>query len=310
MKLALPSLAAAAVLCLSTVALAAPPRSRLAAEGALPGDQDAIATVNVKTSRTSELFKKYFPLLLKEERDVGEGLAKVKSTCGIDPMNAIADVTVGVSEDRRGALFIALDGVSESKMLDCVKKLAKSEAGATLTAKKSGFVTVLSSDKKESSLHFAWLPGDVLVLTMQPEDRAELTRMISGQGSFGRTALGQLFAKVSPDSAIGLAWTKGIRERGVEIQNGTLALEYAAKRYSLTVSAATPSNDEAEKTASLVKMAPAALSAIKGVPKAAEKLAKNLKARADGNRVELSLTADEVDVLSIANWAADRGKLK
>jgi hypothetical protein len=307
MKLAIASIFAVSTLLSAATSFAAPPRSRVAAEAALPGDQEVIATIDAKTARSTDLFKKYFPLLLKEEGKAANDLAELKKLCGIDLVAVVDDVTVGVDEQKRGAAFVALKGLSQANVLDCASKLAKA-GGAKLTFKKVGFITQISSDKNLEKNHFAWLPGDVLVISTKPEDRAELQRLLDGHGSFATSSIGQLFAKVPAEAAIGLAWTKSIREKGIEIQRGSLSLGYASKAYNLKLAADVPTADEAEKTATLVKMAPAALGALGGAPPVLEKLARSITAKANGKQVEIGLSAPEADVLAIAKWAEEQSK--
>lgn len=307
MKRVFSYVAASAVLAWSTFAAAAPPRSRAAADRLLSSDAEIVATVNTKTLRTTDLFKKFVPELLKKERQVDTALTKIKAQCSINPIESIDDITVGVDPQEKGVVFVAVSGVDEKKFVDCVKKLGKSEGGKTITATKRDLVTELKSDGEAEALYFAWLPENVLVLASDPLKRDLLEKKIGGKGAFAGTALGKRFQAVAEDAAIGLAWTKQIKQQGLSVREGSLMLGYKAKAISAAVSVLLPSADEATQAAALVSMLPGMMGAVKDAPPELGKLVKSVAAKANGSELTVSASAPEGDLMKIAKWAEKNG---
>jgi hypothetical protein len=307
MKRVFSYVAASAVLVWSTFAAAAPPRSRAAADRLLASDAEIVATVNTKTLRTTELFKKFVPELLKKERQVDSALTKIKSQCAMNPIESIDDITVGVDPQEKGVVFVAVSGVDEKKFVDCVKKLAKSEAGKTITATKRDLVTELKSDGEADALYFAWLPENVLVLATDPLKRELLEKKIGGKGAFAGTALGRRLQAAPEDAAIALAWTKVIKQQGLSVREGSLVLGYKAKAISAAVSVLLPSADEATQAAALVSMLPGMMGAVKDAPPELGKLVKTVAAKATGSELTVSASAPEGDLMKIAKWAEKNG---
>jgi hypothetical protein len=291
------------VLAWSALASAASPRSLAAAESVLPADVELVAAANMKTLRTSQLYARAFGELVGAERDVREGLGKVKQSCGIDAEKVVDDLTVGIDRGEDGGIFVALSGVTEKQFLDCITKIAKEEAGEQLTAKKTGAVTELSTSKSTKKLYFAWLPGDVLVFASEPDDKALLDRVLGGKGEVKRTKAWQRLKAHDQESVLLAGWTKKIPGSGLDLKSGSLGLLYKAGKVRAETLLETGSKEDAEQIAAATKVVGSMLGLPKDAPKQLEAILKSIEAKTNGAEVKVSASAAEGDLLAILDWA-------
>lgn len=302
-------LVAPALVVISTVANAAPTKSFTAATSSLPADMEILGSSNVKALRSTEVFKKVFPQLLKTDKDIPEGLDKVKKQCGIDPVTAIDDVTVGLDSKEKGAFFIAVNGVTEQKLVDCIVKLGKSEK-ETITSKKIGNLTELKGDKG-NTIYFAWLTGDVLVIASEPEDKATLERMLGGKGALTKSGkLAGRIAKATPDAALTVMWAKSFPIEKMTLKSGDLTLSDVAGQVTAATSLEMASAKEAEQLVDAAKTVQKLLPLPKDAPKEIDKILKTLDAKASGAEAKISVQSSEKDLMTVIQWALDQAMPK
>ncbi len=286
MKKALVFLAVPALALWTAVASAAPNKSFTVAKDVLPSDILVIGSSNLKSLKSTKTFQSVFPALVKSERDVADGLDKVKKSCGIDPVNAIEDVTVGVTDKDKGLILVTLTGVTEQKLLDCAGKIAKAETGETVTSKKTGDIIELKSDKGGKSLYLAFLKGDVLAFGSDPTDKALLERMLGGKGGIQRGSLAPFMSKLTFDSALAVAWSKQMPIEKWTMKGGSLDVAIASSNVTASTTVKLGSSKEASEVAS---MAQKELARAQGsVPKELDPVAKSLTVKAAGDDVVAS----------------------
>ena len=100
----------------TSVAWAAPTKSFTAAVASLPADTETIGSSNLKSLRSTQIWKTMFPELLKMEQDIPEAIDKVKKSCSIDLVGAADDITLGIDSKESGAVFISVAGVTEDRL--------------------------------------------------------------------------------------------------------------------------------------------------------------------------------------------------
>jgi hypothetical protein len=277
MTMRLAWLAVPAALLFSNVAFAAT-KSVTAATASLPSDTEIVATSNVKSLRGTQTFQKLFPQLLKVDKDVPEGLSKIKKTCGFDPVASIEDVTMGLGPKEEGAFFVTVAAaVTEQKIVDCATKLAKQEK-ETLTATKTGSITELKSDKG-SSLFFAMTSDNVLVIAK----------------------VGQKLQKLRDDAVLSVVFAKEQKIEGMTVKGGDLTLAVKSGVVDLSATVEMSSKKEAEQVVTFVKTVNG-IPMPKGAPKEAEKIAKSVDAKSQGAEAIVTATASEKDLLAVAGW--------
>lgn len=301
MKKALVFVAAPALLLWASVAAAAPNKSFTVAKDVLPADIQVIGSSNVKTIRSTATFQKLFPQLVRMERDVADGLDKVKKTCAIDPVNAIEDVTVGVADKDKGLILITVSGVTEQKLTDCVAKIAKAETGETVTAKKTGDVIELKSSKNGKSLYLAWLKGDTLAFASDPTDKALLERLIGGKGAVSKGALAPFMNKLAFDSALAVAWAKQMPVERWSMKGGSLDVAISGSSVKGTTTVKLGSAKEASEVAA---MAQKELSRAQGnLPKEIDSVAKSVTITASGDDVTVTASTTESNLAALLQLA-------
>lgn len=293
-------LAAFAVLLVAARADAAPTKSFTAATASLPSDIEVLGTSNLKTLKATDTFKKLFPELLKSSKEANEVISKIKKNCGVDPVTAFDDVTLGIDKSDDGAVFLATNGLTEQKVVDCFVKIGKGE-GAAITSKKTGNITELKSDKTKNSLFFAWLTGDVLVVATEPENKALLERMLNGKGAIAKGKLGTRIAKADPSAALVVLWAKQMPIDKMTLKTADLTVTTSGGNVNVATTLEMGSSKEAENVASVANSLPSVIKP-KGAPKELEKVLKSVSAKASGAEVKITAAATEKDLVTIAMW--------
>ncbi|NUP06358.1 MAG: hypothetical protein HOW73_09905 [Polyangiaceae bacterium] len=301
-KLALLVLSAFAFLFVSSAASAAT-KSFTAATANLPSDIEVLGTSNLKSVRSTETFKKVFPELLKMGGKFGDGIDKVKKECGIDPVTAFDDATVGVGAKDEGAIFIAMNGVTEQKLLDCVSKIAKSSNKATVSSKKTGSITEVKNDKSGDTLYFAWLTGDVLVVATDPDNKALLEKMTGGKGGLSKSKVGGRIGKLDSNAALSVVWGKQLPVDKMTVRNGELTLAASGGNLTATTTVEMGSQKEAEQVAAAANAISAFVNVPKGAPKEVDRILKTLSAKSSGAEVKISAQSTERDLAVVLGWA-------
>lgn len=301
-KLVLGVLSAVVVFFASFTARAAT-KSFTAATASLPSDIEILATSNLKSVRGTETFKKLFPELLKKSREAGDTVDTIKKECGIDPTTAFDDATLGLEKRERGAVFIAMSGVTETKLLDCVSKIAKSKTKSTVTSKKTGNVTEVKNDKSGDTLYFSWMAGDVLVLATDPEDKALLEKMIGGKGGVSKSKVGARLAKIDSTAALSVIWGKVTPVDKMTVKNGELTLTASRGNVTVATTVEMGSSKEAEQVAAAANLLSTFVNVPKSAPKELDKILKSLTAKASGSDVNITASSTEKELVTVLQWA-------
>lgn len=278
----------------------AAPRSLAAATARLPETVDALATTHLKAVRATKLFSTLFPALLEEADELADGLAKVKKVCQIDAVGSIEDATFAGTTGRDGAVFLAISGVDEAKAVACATKVAKAELGSDAKAEKvtwkaDGTLYRLASDKSKEELFFAWLPGDVVVIADDPEDKAQLEKMVSGKGNIRKSKVASRLTKLDPNAAVSAVWGKEEKFEGKTVRGGAVTVKVAGGRVTADATAEMESSKDAQEVVSMIELAKSFLG--KMAPGA------SVDARSSGADVVIRADVPEADLIKAADEA-------
>lgn len=295
-------LSCALVSLLLTSAAGATTKSLAAASASLPSDIEVLASSNLKSVRSTETFKTIFPELMKLGGEVGAAVDTVKKECGIDPVKAFDDATIGLDKKDKGAVFFAVSGVSEQKLLECVGKVAKAENKSTISSKKSGLITEVKNDKSGETVFYAWLPGDVLVVATEIDDKPLLERMIGGKGGLAKSPVAARLTKMDPQAALSAAVAKQIPVDKMTVKGANLNVVAASGNVTATTILEMGSKKEAETLASLATMA-SVVAKPKGAPKELERLLKSINASSSGAEATISAQSTEKELAVVLGWA-------
>lgn len=295
--------AAVATLLVAGVASAAPTESFTSASANLPGDIEIVASSNVKTVRSTDTFKKLLPEVLKMAGKANEGIEKVKKTCGIDPITAFDDLTIGLDKREKGAVYVNVNGVTEAKLVECLTKIGKAINSSTVTTKKTGNITEVKSDKGSDSLFFAWLTGDILVVATEPDDKALLERMIGGKGALAKSKLATRLGKADSSAALSVVFARDVPVEKMTVKNGDVTVNVAGGNIDVAATGEMATSKEAEAVAQAANKVATMVSLPKNAPKELEKMLKSVSAKASGAEVKITARTTEKDLLTVALWA-------
>lgn len=287
---------AAVVALLPAAAFAAPSKAWNAAKSVHP-EMPIIAGVDVASAKSSETFKKFYPLLIQQKPEVQEVLDKLKTTCKFDPFTAInsAVAVVDDSANNTGAFYIALTGWNAVKLADCAKKVAKADKKQlTVGPIKKGIqeLTMKGEDKK---MYLGWIGKDVLVVATDPSDRALVEKVLTSKGG-GVT--GGMAAKIDTSATVWMAVVKeqaiqpGITMKGLY---GTVKVAQGNVAGDLHV----VTGDEKQATSLVTAFNKEMPTVQKGLPPAAQALVKSLKMTSAGAEVNATASAPEKDLLGL-----------
>ncbi len=195
-----------------------------AARDNLPSGTSVLIGVNLTTITKSALFSTMFPLLLDRQPDAKRGLELIKSTCDIDPLTAIQSVVVGTdAAQSQGAIYIAVSGIDQAKITSCIEHAARASGvgDAKLTVTKDGAITELAVDKDKA--YIGWIGTDVLVISLDIKDKAQLQRWMGNKGGFATSEVARASKKVDTAAA---AW--GVSSVSRDVEGMQMTLGYGA----------------------------------------------------------------------------------
>jgi hypothetical protein len=289
-------LAVAALALLPSIAVAGPSRAWNAAKGVHP-EMPIIAGIDVASAKSSETFKKFYPMLIEKKPEVQDVLDKLKKTCKFDPFTAINSAVAVVDDqnDNTGAFYIALTGWDAAKLGACAKKVAKGEKKDLAVGPVKKGVQELTMKGESKKMYLGWIGKDVLVVATDPSDRALLDKVLTGKGG-GTT--GGMAAKIDTGATVWMAVLKQQEiQKGITMKGlyGTVKIAKGTVDGDLHV----VTGDEKQAT-SLVTAFNKEMPKIKsGLPPAAQSLATSLKMSSAGAEVQATATSPEKDLLGL-----------
>jgi len=293
-----------AALLLFALTAHADPKSWTAVKSRVPADANVVVGIDLAQLAKSPSYALVIQSFLDGERDAKEGLAMVKSGCGIDVMTAITDITIigKVGKGDHALIAIGLSGVDQTSAMACLQTVAEHDAGgAKVIAKTRGKVTEYSVEGTSKKLYAAWLAKDVVALSDDPFEKGKLDKVLGTKAARGD--LKAMLAKVTTTSPVFVAIAK--KEKSTDV-GGTLkggygTVEMSAGSFTGTAhvvmsNAAEASNLEAIVTTGLAEMQP---QVAKQLPDLAKVLAA-IKVATSGVEVTLTGSITEKLLLTVA----------
>lgn len=203
---------------------AAQSKSWAAVKGSVTPQAAFVFGINADPIRKTQTWSTVLKMFLDGEEDAKQAFDMIKSNCQIDVPSVVSDVTAIMKADEKPLVVLGLSGgLDEAKVVACLEKIGNSLAGNTgaplkLTAKKKGKITEYSVPGEAKKIYVAWLAADVLAFTDDPNDKAKLTKMLTGKAAKGD--LGKWLPKVSTAAPIWFAVAKKSRETAGTILGG------------------------------------------------------------------------------------------
>ena len=149
-----------------------------AAKSVLPGGMLVVGGADVNSVRASALFQKMWPALIAQSGAPADVLDAVKTTCNVDALASIDSVAVAVNDGGKGAFVIALKGLTQPQVEDCITKLAASKAGKLAIAHTGQIATY--SGVGDKSFSVKWLEKSTFMVTTEPGDPSSYKAMTAG----------------------------------------------------------------------------------------------------------------------------------
>lgn len=198
-------LALAGALCLLPLrANADASKAWAAAKVNLPAETHVLVGMDLAAVTSSSLFSMMFPMLLSQQPDVKTGLELVKTTCKIDPMKAIDGFVVGTGKDSdEGAVFLALSGVDEAKLVSCLEAIAKSKKvpDSKIAVTRERGITQLSTGSGDK-VYVKWFGKNVVALPLDVDNKAQLQKWAGTKNGLGKALVGKATAKVNTRATV------------------------------------------------------------------------------------------------------------
>jgi len=287
------------VLAMSSVAYAGDSKAWTAAKKVLPAKLFVVFGVNAGSIRASDLYAKLLPMALDKAGDAKSHLQEIKDTCGVDVPGAIDSMVVGVDEDGKGTIVIALKAMAQKDVDGCLGKLVKAHGGK-LTSDKAGELVRYHMDSKDSDLYFRWLGKDVFAVATDPTDKAASVAATAG-GIASDKQMSPLLASSKTTAAMWFAInkTQDIEQvhakmtgmyGNAELKTGNVAIDG-----HLLLDSDKAAGDVANQATAMIPM----LSASGKVPPSMTALVKSLVIKAAGKEVVITAQAPEQDVIDI-----------
>lgn len=291
----------AALLVVPSIATAGSSKAWNAAKKVHP-DAPIIAGIDVKSAKDSEMFKKFFPILLEKKKDAKEVLDRLQKECAFDPFTAVNSV-VAVMHDKadgggesKGAFYIALNAGWNAKTVgECAQKIAKTEKKEIKVGPVKKNLQELEMVGKTDRMYLGWLGKDVLVISTDPTDKTFAEAMITGKG---KGEAGKLAKKLDTAATV---WMAVIKEqsiqKGIDMKALYGTVKLAKGNFAADARIVTGDKDQATNLVTafnteIPKMAGS-------LPAAAQLMVKNMKMKAAGAEVQASTNAPEKDVMDL-----------
>jgi len=195
-------LGAFAMIASASSAAMADTRAWTEAKNVLPGGLQVVVGVNVANVRTSQIFQAMYPMLLAQAGEGKEGLDLIKKDCGIDVLQTVDSLVVGMDANQKGLIVVGLKGVDQAGVQGCLTKVAADkEPGKKITANQlPGGVTEFSATGENEKLYVKWLAKDVIAMGTEPTDQAFLGKMTAG--GLKSDAVGKAAGSVNGDAGL------------------------------------------------------------------------------------------------------------
>lgn len=206
----------------------------------VPAGTILVGGADITAIRATPSFPKLVQWLASEEKDVGAMLDLVKATCGMELPAMFGDIAFSIDDKEKGLIVIALSGIDQPKLTDCVTKvIAKVEPKAKLVVKPAGKLTEYSIGQGDDKLYAAWLAPDLVAISIEERGHAPLDAMLAGAAPTGDLAT--YVGKIATPPA---AWAAfAINDDGVKGGYGTMALGSTLK-FALRLTAMTPKDGD------------------------------------------------------------------
>jgi hypothetical protein len=307
------SLALAAFFSIAATVAAAPAaraesKAWTAAKKSLPGNLQVVVGMNFGAIRSSQLFQMMWPMMIKQAGDAQTKLDAIKTSCGIDFVNALDSMVVGMDASEKGAVVLALKGTSQKDLEACLTKVAKAD-GKTAKITKAGPITQYSG-MGGKDVYVKWLDKDVVELATQVEDKALLGTMTAG-GVDKDKALKAPLASSKTDAAI---WGVVNKAQDLDQLHAKMTLGYGSAdvksgqistELHLVLDSAKAATDGAAQATQQL----AAAKKSGQIPPAFASLLSSLQIKAMGPEMIVSAAMAEKDVLGlITQFAMGGGK--
>ena len=190
-----------------------------AARDNLPASTRAVGALDVAAIVKTAAFGKIFELVMKEERDLREAHALVKKACQVDPLAVIEGVVVaGDPRQDAGVVFLQLS-LDRAKATACLEATLRAMGNPKAQLKLDGNIAAVSVGR--DTAYLAWVTGDVVAISLEPEKKDALQAWIGQKGAFAKTASGALaLAKGTVSGSVRgtFADAKGARDAQAEMQ--------------------------------------------------------------------------------------------
>ena len=171
-----------------------------AAKTNLSKDTTVLIGLDLTQLTKSTLFTMAFPMILSQQPDVKEGLELLKTTCQLDPLKVVTNIVVGTDDaQKHGAMFVALDGVDQPRIVSCLEAVAKAKGkDSKVVVTTDGKITELSvGDKK---VYLTWIGTNVLALPLDFANKADLAAWTTK--GLAKSKVGKAVTKVNTGNAI------------------------------------------------------------------------------------------------------------
>lgn len=294
--------AAAALGALPQHADADPARAWAVARDNLPAQTALVIGADLTAITQSKTFNQFLPIALSREPDARKIFETIKTSCKIDPLNAIHGVVYATDADRKqGAVYVSVGGgLDQAKLTKCFEEVAKVSGvkDPKLTVKKTGAITEVTTDK--GKIYVSWIGTDVLVIPTDADDKAMLEKWIGQKGGLAKSPLAKLHASANTKGALwGASAIAKELEPSVRMKSAHGALTVGGGNLVIDLHTTLESAKMATDAAAKANAQIAQMSATVQVPANVKAMLQQVSVKATGADVAVKATVPESEVLGL-----------
>lgn len=188
-----------ALLLASSSAAQADTKAWTAAKKVLPSSP-IVGGMNVAAARSSQLYQQVLPMMMSQAGAAKDQLEAIKKACGIDMLDVIDSVALGVDDSGKGAFVIAIKGTTRKDLESCAQKRAAA-GGKTFSTKADGGLTVYTNFDGSGDFYVKWLGPDVFAVSTSPDDKSATAKLLGGGIASDKTFKARV-ASVNTDAVV------------------------------------------------------------------------------------------------------------
>ena len=169
-------------------------------------DSNMVVGINMTQLTSSDIYKKFKPMLDQQIEQAGDDFKDFKAKCGIDPMKDFKSMIIGGKagadmEPDEKTMLVVVKGPERPKMVECGKKMSEEKGGTV--AEEGNFTKVTKKDGEVQWI--GWLDNNTMVVAPKMDKAGLEARMAGKDGLSGNKEMMDLLGNTDQTASLWFA---------------------------------------------------------------------------------------------------------